>query len=113
MLLIYIADVIWVVSLSLIAGASRQALRRVPADTTVPSPLGRRVARRTAFVLLPVVATVVGLGLLVAARGAESPDAQLLLFGVRAFTASAFALLHFLWLTSALRTLAAEGALKP
>jgi hypothetical protein len=114
MLLIYIADAIWIVALSLIAGASRQAFRRIAPEVRVPTPFGAwRASRGVALVFVPVVATVIGLALLVAARTAESPDAQLLLFGVRAFAASLLALMHFFWLTAALRTLAAEGALKP
>ena len=113
MLLVYIADVIWVVALSLIAGASRQSFRRIGPQTRVPSPFGgRRTSRGVALVLVPVLATVAGLALLVAQRQAQSADAQLLLFGVRAFTASVFALAHMLWLNGALRTLADEGALK-
>ncbi|HEY8573524.1 hypothetical protein [Phenylobacterium sp.] len=116
MLLVYIADAIWVVALSLVAGASRQAMRRIEPQTRVPMTLGAsgwRAPRNVALVFVPALATMVGLAFLLAARLAETVNAQLLIFGVRAFAASLLALFHFLWLTAAMRTLAEEGALKP
>lgn len=116
MLLIYVADAIWIIALSIMAGASRTAGRRMAPDTRVPMQLGGggwRARRNLALAFTPVLATLVGLALLVAARRAESANAQLLLFGVRAFTASTIAAVHMLWLNAALTTLREEGALKP
>ena len=119
MVLIYIADAIWIVALSIIASASRQAGRKMAPETRVPIQVraggkaARRAPRNLALAGPPVAATVIGVVLLVAARQAESADAQLILFGVRLFTASVLPLAHMLWLTAAMRTLAEEGSLKP
>ena len=118
-LLSILGDAMWIVAMAMIASGSQRFWRRLPPDARVPMQFGFggqptwRASRGVALVFVPVLATVIGLVLLVAARTAESADAQLLIFGVRAFTASTLALAHFLWLTAALKTLAAEGALKP
>ena len=69
-ILIYLGDGLWILSLSIMAGASRQAWNRMTPDTMVPisfKPDGSphvRARRRLALTLMPGVAFVVSLLLL-------------------------------------------------
>ena len=73
-----------------------------------------RAAKPVAFAMTLGVPLVLGLALSAAARSPEfTPDERLLLFLLRAFTAPLFVLIHFAWMRAAVRTLEAEGALKP
>lgn len=118
-ILIYIGDALWILSLAIMAGASRQAWRRMGPDTLVPMSFrpdgtpGFRAKRRVALTILPVIAFVISLLLVVRNRNLALPgDEALILFGVRATLAALFALAHLRWLKAALAQLEAEGALK-
>jgi hypothetical protein len=113
-------DILWIASLSIMAGASRNAWVRMDAETRVPmkfAPDGTplwRARRRWALTVLPVVAFFVSIALVFSNRNlAVGPDYQLILFGVRATIAALFALAHLRWLKAAMEVLEAEGALKP
>ena len=121
MVWVYLADALWILALSVMAGASREAGKRMARDARVPMPFatgGRvvwRAPRRLGLAFTPVLATVIGLILLVFARDAAdgSFEAQVIVFGVRALIAPLFALAHLAWLRAALRVIDREGALKP
>jgi hypothetical protein len=113
-------DALWVVSLSIMAGASREAWRRMTPQTRVPmqfradgAPLWR-AKRLPALSAIPVAAFVVSLVLLFYDRDVHgSGDQAWIVLGVRATIAAVFAITHLRWLRSAMEVLAAEGALKP
>ena len=118
-ILIYLGDGLWILSLSIMAGASRQAWNRMTPDTMVPisfKPDGSphvRARRRLALTLMPGVAFVVSLLLVVRNRNLGlTGDEAFILFGVRATRAAMFPLAHLRWLKAALTQLEAEGALK-
>jgi hypothetical protein len=114
-------DALWIVSLSVMAGASREAGKRMEPETKVPMQFGRdnqptiRAKRNFALAFNPCFALVVGILLLLFNRkaAASGPDAPLILFGVRAVIAALFALAHLRWLKHAMDVLQREGALKP
>jgi hypothetical protein len=101
------------------AGASRDAWRRMDAATRVPMLIKRdgtpgwRAGRVVALCALPGLAFAASLLLFVASRSLQvAGDEALILFGVRATLAAVFPLLHLRRLKAAMATLAAEGALK-
>ena len=119
-ILILAGDVLWIISLSIMASASLSAWKRMDADTRVPmqfradgSPIFR--ARRTGALVTPVVvALVFGMMLVIFNRNASSTGDQVLIFfGVRATLAALFAVYDLRWLNAVLSTLEKEGALKP
>ncbi|WP_411286595.1 hypothetical protein [Phenylobacterium sp.] len=105
------ADVLWILALAIMAGASRQAWKRTPTGVRPPL-MNWRVSRAVAFWALPAAAFAASLWLLWVHRMA-GPAETLLVFGVRAASASLFALLHLRWVGAAMRRLEAEGALRP
>jgi hypothetical protein len=117
--LIYAGDALWILALSIMAGASRQAWGRMDADTLVPMQIradgtpGWRARRLVALCTLPGLALALSLVMM---AGARSPvltgDAALILFGVRVTFAAVFPLVHLRWLRTAMARLEAEGALK-
>jgi hypothetical protein len=116
----YAADALWIVALSIMAGASRQAWSRIPAGTPMPL-LARRggapglsAPRAVALLLIPGAAFVVGLLLLgVSVQAARTPPGAVILFSARATLAALFALAHLRWLHAALERLGAQGQLRP
>jgi hypothetical protein len=118
--LLYAGDFLWIIALTVMAGAARQAWGRMDADTLVPmqfkpdgSP-GYRAKRAVALCALPALAFVVSLLLVVRNRNVGlTGDAALILFGVRATLAGLFPLAYLRWMKPAMATLEAEGALKP
>ncbi|MDB5449693.1 MAG: hypothetical protein JWQ52_821 [Phenylobacterium sp.] len=116
-----IGDALWIIALSVMAGASREAGKRMEPDTRMPMQFGRdgeptvRAKRNLALAFNPVLALMVGIALLAFNRkaAASGPDAPLILFGVRATAAALFALAHLRWLKASMAVLEREGALKP
>jgi hypothetical protein len=109
----YVGDALWVLALSIMFGASRQAWRRIPPGVKPPL-MGARLPRGLALWALPGAAFLLSLWFALTARTwSEDPDAAFILFGVRAVSASLLALLHLRWLGASLRTLQREGQLKP
>ncbi|WP_333587678.1 hypothetical protein [Phenylobacterium sp.] len=115
-----IGDALWIVALAMMAGASQRAWRRIEPGTRLPMQFARdgrpvmRLPKAAALLLVPAIAFVTSLFLLAQNRAIPpgTPEA-LILFGVRATLAAAFALAHLRWLEAAMKQLAQEGALKP
>jgi hypothetical protein len=120
-ILIYIADAVWILALGAMMGASRGAARQIPADARLPLVIGAagpgwlRLPRSSALYFGPAAGLLVSLVLLITARSnlTEGADAQLLIFGIRVFVPSVWALLHVLWLRRVLVALHREGKLQP
>jgi hypothetical protein len=112
-----IGDAVWILALSLIAGASKTAWTRIEPDASVPMQLGSRILWRApkpvALLTMPVLATLVGLGLGAAARMPSDGAAPLVVFGARMALAPPFVLLHLMLLHRAMSALADEGQLRP
>jgi hypothetical protein len=109
----YAGDALWVLALTIMFGASRQAWRRIPPGVKPPL-MGVRLSRGLVLWSLPGSAFMFSLLLLYEARKwSEDPDLAFILFGVRAVSASLLALLHLRWLGDAMKALGREGQLKP
>ncbi|MGZ8364122.1 MAG: hypothetical protein ACXW3D_09340 [Caulobacteraceae bacterium] len=113
------ADVMWIVAMATMAGASRSAFRTVPKGVAVPMLWNDkriviwRAPRTLGLTLLLGVAFVGGMALLYLARTSPTLEAQMIWFGVRAVLAPLAALAQMTHLRRALRTLGAEGRLVP
>ena len=113
MVLSYFGDALWVVALSIMFGASRQAWRRIPQDVKPPL-MGVRLPRMLVVWALPGAAFLLSLWFALAARQwSGEGDIAFIVFGVRAVSASLLALLHLRWLAAGLKALEREGQLKP
>lgn len=109
----YVGDALWVLALGIMFGASRQAWPRLPAGVRPPL-MGARLPAVLVVWALPAAAFLLSLWFALTARGVrDDADAALLLFGVRAVSASMLALLHLRWLGASLAALEREGQLKP
>ena len=116
----YVGDVLWIIALSIMAGASRDAWKRTTPQTRMPmqfradgAPLWR-ARRNSALLTLPIIAFLVSLVLVVFDRNqAATGDRAVILFGVRALAASLLALAHLRWLRASMAVLEQEGALEP
>jgi len=97
----YAGDALWVVALAIMFAASRQAWRRTEGRARLPF-LGGQTARGLALWLLPAASLAASLWLVLQARQAAG-DAAMIVFGVRALSASLLTLLHLRWLAAALR----------
>ena len=108
---------LWILSLSIQAGASREAFRRVPPDIRMPLTFGPRplrASRVVALCLLPVATFVVGVFLLTLNRNvAPGSDEAWVVLGVRATGAALLGLAHLRWLKTAMAELERQGALRP
>ena len=95
----YIGDALWVVALTIMFGASRQAAGKLPERVTL---MGAELSRGLVLWALPGGAFLLSLWFAVYARTADLDDAgAVILLGVRALTASTAALLHLRWLAGA------------
>lgn len=113
MILTYAGDALWVIALTIMFGASRQAWRRIPPGVKPPL-MGARLPRLLVVWTLPGAAFLLSLWFALSARTwREDADLAFILFGVRAVSASLLALLHLRWLGQAMTTLGREGQLKP
>ena|SRR3974390_807062 len=108
----YLGDALWVVALSIMFGASRQAWRRIPAGVKPPL-MGARLPRALVAWALPGGAFALSLWFALSARlWRGEPDLAFILFGVRAASAPLLALLHLRWLGAAMAALEREGQLR-
>jgi hypothetical protein len=108
----YAGDALWVIALSIMFGASRQAWRRIPPGVRPPL-MGARLPRLLAVWSLPGAAFLLSLWFALQARTWRGDaDLAFILFGVRAVSASLLALLHLRWLEAAMSTLEREGQLR-
>jgi purine-cytosine permease-like protein len=112
-----VGDAVWILALSLIAGASKSAWARIEPDASVPMPSGSRILWRApklvALLFTPVLATLIGLALGAAARMPSESAAPLIVFGARMALAPPLVLLHLMHLHRAMGVLADEGQLRP
>jgi len=115
-----LGDAVWIVAMAMIASATRAAWARMAADAQLPMQWSAdrkptwRAGKPLALAVTLGVPLVFGLVLSGLARSPGLAADQLtILFLVRVATAPLFILGHMLWMRAALRTLEAEGALKP
>ena len=97
----YGGDALWVIALSIMFAASRQAWARTAGRTRLRF-LGGEAPRAIVLWLLPTASFVASLWLALQARNMQEETA-FILFGVRAVSASLLALLHLRWLGDALK----------
>ncbi|MDZ4375590.1 MAG: hypothetical protein U1C74_29775 [Phenylobacterium sp.] len=119
-LLAILGDAVWIFVMATIASATRRAVKAIPQDARLPMQWGLdrkptwRAPRNLALGFSVGLPLVIGLVLSAAARATDLDAGEpLLLFLVRMAIAPVFALVHMLWLRGVMRTLEAEGALKP
>lgn len=106
------ADVLWILSLSIMASATRAAWMRMDRETQVPVIGSWRLSRNVALPLPIVLALVAGLALLWGHRHQTQLSYDVIFFGLRATLAAVIAMVQLQWLKGVLATLDAEGALK-
>jgi hypothetical protein len=112
-----IGDVLWLLALSIMGGASRMAWSRVK-DVLVPvlwSTSGKtlwRAPRAVALASLPTFAFLLSLWLLVESRKPQDLNLAIILLCVRAILAAIFAVAHLTQVRRALNQLAAEGQIR-
>ena len=97
----YAGDALWVIALTIMFAASRQAWARTEGRARLRF-LGGEAPRAVALWLLPAASFAASLWLALQARGVQE-EMALIVFGVRAVSASLLALLHLRWLADALR----------
>ena len=113
-----VGDALWIIAMAIICSTSRAAIARVPAEAQVPMQwgLGRRpiwrLPRNAAFTVMIGLPTAIGVTMLAIGHMPRMADAQLLVLGARALTASTMAIVHLGWLSAAMKTLQDEGALR-
>jgi amino acid transporter len=112
-----IGDVLWLLALSIMAGASRMAWGKV-SDVLVPVLWGAagktlwRAPRAVALASLPTFAFLLSLWLLLESRQPQDTDWAIILLCVRAILAAIFAVIHLTQVRRALNQLAEEGQIK-
>ena len=97
----YAGDALWVIALTIMFAASRNAGRRTEGRGRLRF-LGGEAPRAVALWLLPAASFVASLWLALQARTAPE-QMTVLVFGLRAVSASTLALLHLRWLDDALK----------
>ena len=97
----YAGDALWVIALTIMFAASRNTAIRTAGRPRLRF-LGGQAPRMVALWLLPAASFVASLWLALQARGAPE-EMAVLVFGVRAVSASTLALLHLRWLDEALK----------
>lgn len=114
-----IGDVLWILALSIMAGASRMAWGKVGKDIKVPllwSPAGVtlwRAPRALALTLLPTGAFLINVYLLWGSRRMTGDlTVELIMLGLRATLAAILAMVHLTQVRRALNQLAEEGQIK-
>jgi hypothetical protein len=112
-----IGDVLWLLALSIMGGASRMAWGKV-GDVLVPviwAPSGQtlwRAPRAVALASLPTFAFLLSLWLLVESKQVLEPTVAIMLLCVRAILAAIFAVVHLTQVRRALNQLVGEGQIK-
>ena len=111
-------DILFVVALGIMAGAARQAWRRIDASTAIPLITRNGVASLSApkwiaLTFLPALAFVVGLALLAfSAKVRGNLDFSIIAFGLKATLSAVFALLQLRLVGKVLQALGARGLLR-
>ena len=112
-----LGDILWLLSLSIMGGASRMAWGKVR-DVLVPmvwSPSGTtlwRAPRAVALASLPTLAFLLSMWLLVEGQRPQPTEWSIILLCVRAILAAIFAVVHLTQVRRALNQLAEEGQIK-
>jgi hypothetical protein len=102
MILKYVGDLLWVIALTIMFSASRQAWSETAPGEKLRLPIGE-VGRGLAVWALPGAAFAFSLWLALQARERQDEaDIAVIIFGVRAVGAALLALLHLRWLKSAM-----------
>lgn len=115
----YIGDAAWIIALAWMAGAARDASRKVVDGATFPllyrkGQAVQRTSKGWALSAYPMMALGFSLILMVESRRPDlSVDGAWLLFGARMAAAPLAVRLHRMWLAGAMQILAGEGAVKP
>jgi len=113
-----IGDVLWILALSIMAGASRMAWGKIGKDVKVPmlwSPSGVtvwRAPRAFALIALPLFAFLLSLWLMLGSRKTMALEPAIMLLCVRATLAAIFAVVHLAQIRRALNQLVEEGQIK-
>jgi hypothetical protein len=113
-----LGDILWILALSIMAGASRVAWAKIGKGIPVPmiwSPAGKtlwRAPRLVALTLLPTAAFLLSLYLLAISREPVSLTFAVILLGVRATVASVLAMIHLAQVRRGLNQLGAEGRIR-
>jgi len=113
-----VGDILWILALSVMAGASRVAWGKIGKDVRVPvlwtigGATAWRAPRWLALTLLPTIAFLLSLYLLLGSREGGMSAAAVAMLGVRATLAAIFAVVHLGQVRRALNQLAAEGQIK-
>ena len=97
----YAGDALWVIALTIMFSASRQAWGQTAGHDKVAF-LGGHAPRAVALWLLPTASFAASLWLVLQARQAKG-DMAVIVFGVRATLAALLALLHLRWVGQALK----------
>jgi amino acid transporter len=112
-----LGDILWLLALSIMGGASRMAWGKVR-DVLVPvlwSPSGKtlwRAPRAVALASLPTIAFLLSLWLLVESRRPIDLNLAIILLCVRAILAAIFAVVHLTQVRRALNQLITEGQIR-
>ena len=112
-------NLLWVIALAIMAGASRTGFRTIPQGVGVPMlwdgkhVVALRLPRTPALTLLPAFAFFLGLVFLYLSYGAATIETQVIWFGIKAALAPLIALLHLTHVKRAIQTLGAEKRLIP
>jgi hypothetical protein len=113
-----IGDVLWILALSIMAGASRMSWGKIGKDLKVPvlwSPSGAtlwRAPRAVALIALPAAAFLLSLWLMLGSRKSMGLELAIILLCVRATLAAIFAVVHLTQIRRALNQLVDEGQIK-
>jgi hypothetical protein len=112
-------NLLWVIALAIMAGASRKAFGIIPRGVGVPMLwdgthlVSFRLPRTLALTLLPALTFILGGVFLYLSHGAPTIEAQVIWFGIKAALSPLLALLHLNHLRRAIQTLGAEKRLIP
>ena len=113
-----LGDILWILALSMMAGASRMAWGKIGKGLAVPmlwSPAGQtlwRAPRLIALTVLPTAAFLLSLYLLMVSRELPTLVGAAMLLGVRATVAAVLTMLHLAQVRRGLNQLGAEGRIR-
>lgn len=115
-----IGDALSIISLSLIYSSTLNAWKRIPKDAKIPMQWDKegkptwRAAKTVGLLFVPIMATVVIFvpTILGTTRNAVEPMQIVVVFAVRAVTASAFCIANLYFLRAVHKSLVEDGILK-
>ena len=113
-----IGDILWILALSIMAGASRMAWGKIDKAVAVPMvwTMGGatlwRAPRAVALLLLPTAAFLLSLWLMIGSRQNPTGAMAVILLGLRATLAAILAMLHLAQVRRGLNQLVEEGQIR-